>query len=199
MYLPVMLDLEGRKIVLIGGGHIALQKAEKLIEFGASLTIVSLTFLDIFYRMPGVELKHEAYREEHLEGAFFVIVATNDRALNQEIYKTCSQRHVLCNVVDDAPLCDFIFSAALKRGDLILSASTGGKSPNLAKKIIRDLSDFYDESYEEKVDLLGMIRTGLSRSGIDVVSRRAILKEIVEWDNEALKRYLDTMKGGGDR
>lgn len=195
-YLPVMLDLADKKILLIGAGKVGLEKAEKLIHFGGRITVVSLAFLEQFYHMAEATLLHEAYAHHHLDGAFLVIVATNDRVLNREIFQECRRRGQLCNVVDDAALSDVIFSAALKRGDLIISAGTGGNSPFLAKRIIKDLAQRYDESYGEKVALLGKIRSRLMKEVPDVATRRAILKEIIEWDNEELAAYYEMVLGG---
>ena len=90
-------------------------------------------------------------------------------------------------MVDNRMLSNYIVPSYVKRGDLLLSVSTGGKSPALAKKISRELAVEYDDSYEEYVNLLGSLREAIMKRYEDVGVRRKLIKELISLDYEALK------------
>ncbi|PKM50600.1 MAG: siroheme synthase [Firmicutes bacterium HGW-Firmicutes-7] len=196
MYLPVMLAIEDKKIVIIGGGKVALHKAEKLIYFGGRVTIISPEFVDEFYQLKQVQLVQGTYEKSLINSAFLVIVATSDRLLNAKIHEDCKEQNILCNVVDDKEQSEIIFPASLKRGELIISASTLGNSPLLAKKVIKDLEKVYDESYEEIVYLLGEIRKELLKMDISKVQKSKYLSHIILLDEEKLKEFLAMLHEG---
>jgi len=199
MYLPVMLNLEGKKIVVIGGGSVALEKICKLVDFGATVEAVSLAFLPSLLEMGRqVQCRVGPYHEDHIKGAFLVISATNDPSVNRQVYEDCRALHILCNVVDQPDLCDVVFTSALKRGQLIISVSTSGQSPILGQKIIGKLKEEYDESWEEKIKLLGAIRTIFKKMERDSFKRNKMLRAIIHKDIDTLRRILDklTVNGG---
>lgn len=199
MYLPVMLNLEEKKIVVIGGGLVALEKIRKLVDFGGAVEAVSLAFLPSLLEMDyKVQCRIGPYHKDHIKDAFLVISATNDPIINKQVYEDCRTLHILCNVVDQPDLCDVIFTSALKRGQLIFSVSTSGQSPILGQKIISKLAEEYDESWEEKIELLGAIRTVLKQKERDSVKRNKMLRAIIQKDINTLKRILDklTVNGG---
>ena len=199
MYLPVMLNIEGKKIVVIGGGSVALEKIQKLIDFGARVEAVSLNFLPSLLEMgPKVQCRVGPYHKDHITNAFLVISATNDALINKQVYADCKALHILCNVVDQPDLCDVVFTSALKRGQLIFSVSTSGQSPILGQKIIGKLKEEYDESWEEKIKLLGAIRTVFKEMEKDTVKRNKMLRAIIYKDTETLRRILEklTVNGG---
>ena len=93
-------------------------------------------------------------------------------------------------MVDDKELSDFTVPSFVKRGDLLLSVSTGGKSPSLSRKIRKDLEEVYDDSYEEYVELLGQAREMIIENTSDIKERRKRLKELLDLSFDELRRII---------
>ena len=118
-YFPFFMDIEGRKGVIVGGGPVAARKAEKLLAFGPRLSVIAARFGEelrgIARRYP-ISLLEKDYEAGDLEGAAFVIAATDDGVLNGEIADWCRARNTPVNVVDDREKCTFFFPALVKEG-----------------------------------------------------------------------------------
>jgi uroporphyrin-III C-methyltransferase/precorrin-2 dehydrogenase/sirohydrochlorin ferrochelatase len=105
---PIYLDLEGRHVVLVGGGAVALRKAEVLLGAGARLVIIAEQTneaLTVLGKQGRVELVRGKYAKQYITEAVLVIAATNNRQVNEQIYRDCQSLEVLCNVVDDIRTC----------------------------------------------------------------------------------------------
>ena len=117
---PIFLDLNGRRVVIIGGGSVATRKAETILGTGARLVVVAPRLDETLRKVCSgskAELIESKYSKDYIGGATLVIAATNDEALNRQIYKDCQQLEILCNVVDSPGLCDFYVPAVVQRGD----------------------------------------------------------------------------------
>lgn len=126
----------------MGGGDVAERKAERLLDFGAHVSIVgkSLTpLLETMKREGRIEHVEADYDEAFLGDAFLVIGATDRDDINAKISRDCKNKGVLVNIVDDPEKCDFILPSIMRQGDLLIAISTGGKSPALAKKMRQEL------------------------------------------------------------
>ncbi|MDB8543684.1 bifunctional precorrin-2 dehydrogenase/sirohydrochlorin ferrochelatase [Turicibacter sanguinis] len=187
MLYPVNLELDQFEIVIVGGGEVAYRKCKNFLEFNKSVKVIAPHFLDSFYELENVVLVQDKYDERYIESSQIVVAATDNRLVNEEISKYCHQHKKLVNVVDNRMLSNYIVPSYVKRGDLLLSVSTGGKSPALAKKISRELAVEYDDSYEEYVNLLGSLREAIMKRYEDVGVRRKLIKELISLDYEALK------------
>ena len=128
------LDVAGRRCLVVGGGTVALEKASGLIACGALVTVVSPELHDDFATQPVTWLKRR-YRKRDLRGAFLVIAATSDRAVNESVSRDAELRGMLCNVADVPDLCNFILPAVHREGPIAIAVSTGGASPALAKRL----------------------------------------------------------------
>ena len=135
---PIMLNIDGRKCVVIGGGAVALRKANKLRECGGNVVVISPEFADGF---EGFTTVKKEYDRRDLEGAFVVTAATNDKELNRQITADAREMKILAYAVDDAEVSDFILPASKTVGDITVAASTNGKYPYLAKRIRDEISD----------------------------------------------------------
>lgn len=131
-YFPFFIDLEGREGLVVGGGATALRKLEKLRPYGPVLTAAAPDFCPEIRGMDGVSLLRRPFDPALLEGKFFAVAATDNRALNHQIAALCREKGILVNVVDDREVCTFLFPSLVKRGELSVGVSTGGSSPSAA-------------------------------------------------------------------
>src|SRR5439155_13420547 len=101
------LDLDRRSVLVVGGGRVALEKTEGLLDCGAAVTVVAPEVLAELEQLP-VELKRRGYRADDLDGRFLVVAATSTPSVNRRVYQDAEDRALLCNVVDVPELCSFI-------------------------------------------------------------------------------------------
>lgn len=187
---PAMLNITNQRITIVGGGKVAYRKAKAFLEFNGQVRVISTAFYEKFEELEEqVECIQRTYTKEDLLESFLVVAATNDGHTNEEIGKYCKENHVLCNVIDNIHLSSFIVPAYMKQGDLIISISTNGKSPSLAGKIKKELSQQYDESYQEYLDILGRIREKVVKSQRNEEDKKGILHHIITLELEELRRY----------
>ena len=131
-YFPFFVQIQDMPGLIVGGGGVALRKAEKLLPYGPRLTVVAPEICPELARLPGLTLVRRPFRPEDGEGMGFVIAASGDAALNHQVARLCRGRGVPVNVVDDKQACSFLFPALVKRGELSVGISTGGSSPTAA-------------------------------------------------------------------
>lgn len=130
---PVMLDLTGRRVLVVGGGVIALRKTEALLEAGAQITVVSPDFNPQWEPFAArVTQIDRAYQSNDAAGYWLVITATNDPAAQQQVFEDGERLGVWVNAADDPRRCAFILPAVHRDGPVIVSVSTSGSAPALA-------------------------------------------------------------------
>jgi precorrin-2 dehydrogenase/sirohydrochlorin ferrochelatase len=158
---PITLEVEGRRAVVIGRTAVAQGKADGLAEAGAHVTVISpgprqaLDWLEAHER---VTILRRDYQPGDLEGAFVCVASSDDPQVRAAIHAEGRWRKVLVNVMDDVPHCDFAAPALVRRGDLAIAISTGGRAPALARRLREQLSKQFDERWGELLDLLGEVR-----------------------------------------
>lgn len=132
-YFPFFIDIGGRKILVVGGGNVALGKVEKLLPFGADITVTAPEICPELEKVQGIKLVRRRFADEDINGTFAVIAATDDRNTNAHIYSVCTSRGILVNSVDDPANCGFIFPSLVKAGNVTVGISTSGTAPAFAK------------------------------------------------------------------
>lgn len=125
-FLPVALNITGRRIVIIGGGRVGLHKATLLSRFTQEATVVSPLFREGFERLP-FTLVRKPYSPGDLRGAFLVYICTEDEALNQRVCADARRMGVLASVCDNPSLCDFISPAIFRQGDMHVAVTSNGR------------------------------------------------------------------------
>ncbi len=160
-YLPIFLDLRGRRCLVVGGGEVAARKTDLLLQAGAEAHAVApdlgsgmQALVDdgrIAYRAGGFE-------EADLDGARLAIAASDDRSLNARVAELADARGVPVNVVDDPALCRFIMPAIVDRSPVLAAVSTGGKSPVLARLIRGRLEALIPAAFGRLAALAGDFR-----------------------------------------
>jgi siroheme synthase-like protein len=170
-YYPVFLEMKDRPCVVVGGGAVAERKVEGLLASGARVSVISpeLTPALAALREEG-RLHHIArsYRDGDLKGYDLAVVATDDGAANADVARDGRRRRVWVNAVDDPANCDFILPSVVRRGDVVIAASTGGASPALARRLREELEAFLSEDYAPLAELLQEVRQELRSRGIAV-------------------------------
>ena len=216
-YYPVYLDLRGRKCVVIGGGFIGQEKVERLIEFGADVVIYAQEATSKVRELStagDLTWVSRGYLQGDLEGAFIAIVAdTSDNNINQAVAKEAKERNVPLNVNDVTDLCTWIAPAEVKNGDVVISASTGGTSPALARKLREELagtsrtgSKYRPIEYGDLAPLLKEIRSDFLKKGIRLNPdhwQASITDDVLEMlkagkIDDARKKLLSTLNIGLD-
>lgn len=142
-YYMACLDLEGREVLVVGAGSVALEKIEGLLDVGARVTVVAPEVsgpVDDLVRAGRVALLRGAYRATDLEGRFLVVAATSLTSVNERVYADAEARGMLCNVVDVPKLCSLILPAVHRADPIAVAISTGGASPALAQRLRDDVA-----------------------------------------------------------
>lgn len=186
VFYPMFVDIEGRRALVVGGGPVATEKVEKLLDHGAAVRLVSPDLTSELRALVDEGRIHEfherTYEPSDLDGCFMVIAATNLDAVNRMIWQDAEALNILCNVVDVPPMCNFIVPSIVRRGELAIAISTGGASPVVAKHIRRDLEATYGPEWEALVDLLREVRDELKVRYLDMPSRRVAVERLMETD-----------------
>lgn len=148
-YFPFFVQLQDAPGLLVGGGTVALRKAEKLLPYEPRITVVAPEIGPELAALPGLTLAYRPFRPEDVEGMAFVIAASGDRALNHQVAGLCREKGIPVNVVDDKEACSFLFPALVKRGELSVGISTGGSSPAAAVWLKEQIAALLPEGLED--------------------------------------------------
>ncbi len=176
-YYPVLLNLEGKEVVIVGGGRVAERKVNSLVESGAKVVVISP---EVTRAIEGLSdrgkilLRRREFLPSDLDGAWLVISATDDPFTQKQVFKEASGRRLFCNVVDQPELCSFIVPSVVRRGSLCISISTGGKSPALAKGLRKRIEGDFGQHWAIYTELLGMLREMIVTSTANPEERKRI-------------------------
>lgn len=162
-YPLVLTGLARRRCIVVGGGAVAQRKVAGLLDAAAHPEVISPTLtaaLAGWHARGAISYQQRQYHDGDLEGAALVIAATGDRAVNAAVAAECDRRGILVNIADDPAASNFHTVGAVRRGDLLLTVSTGGVAPALAGHVRRTLEQQYGEEYGQLLRLLGAFRPG---------------------------------------
>jgi len=193
-YYPAILDIAGRRAVVVGAGKIGEGKIEGLLNADAKVTVVSLTATDRvreWARAGRIELHERAYLSSDLDDTFLVIAATENNDTNVRVFEDAEARQMLCNVVDVTHLCNFILPSIVRHGDLAIAVSTGGASPAMARRIRISLAQCYGDEYAVALELLGSLREELKTMYPSPDDRKVLFERMVYSDFMELVRAGD--------
>ena len=183
-YYPVLLDLAGRRCVMVGGGLIAERRVDGLLAAGAHVIVISpqLTPALAALAVEGrVEHEPRAYREGDLAGADLAFVATDKGEVNAAVAREARARSIWLNAADDPTRCTFILPALVRRGDLTVAVATGGSSPALARAIREELEAYLTDDYATLASIAAEARREVRAAGKPVTAdawRRALGPEV---------------------
>jgi precorrin-2 dehydrogenase / sirohydrochlorin ferrochelatase len=191
-YYPIFLNVKAMKVVVIGGGLIALRKVRDLLKYGADVTVISPDIcngmMDLF-KQGKIQVWKRKYQAGDLDDLRLAILAAGNKGVNNKVIKEAAEKKVLLNIVDDPGLSHFIIPSVLHRGDISVAVSTGGKSPALARKIRTGLETCLAEEYSTLALLVNEVRTELRQNGTKFGS--------TAWQNALeLDRMIDLLRKG---
>jgi len=207
-FYPVCLDLEGKPCIVVGGGRVAERKVLGLLACDARVSVISpeMTHELLTLHAGGtIQWLKREYRSGDLEQAFLVIAATNDEETQKQVFEEAGAHNLLLNVADVPQRCNFILPATVRQGDLIISISTAGKSPALARKLRMELEKRYGVEYKILVDILGAIRPQILASEQSQPENEQIFTQLLhdnmaEWimtrNWSSLEKHFETVLDG---
>lgn len=181
-YYPVLLNLTGKKAVVVGGGRIAERKVLSLVKASANITVVSPSLTSrLLTEKKEKRIDHlpRPYKKGDLKGAFLVIAATNLPEVNQRVAKDAS---CLVNVVDVPRECNFIAPSVVRKGPLTIAISTSGTSPACSRAIRMELEKAYGREFSDYLMFVKKIREKAMAKFEDKDRRELFLKELASGD-----------------
>ncbi|WP_437880913.1 siroheme synthase CysG [Pseudomonas sp. LRF_L74] len=183
-FLPLFHKLQGRTVLIVGGGEIALRKARLIADSGALLRVVAPSIHEELQALvdsrTGAQALTRQYQADDLLGAALVIAATDDQALNAEVSQDAQLRGMPVNVVDAPALCSVIFPAIVDRSPLIVAVSSGGDAPVLARLIRAKIETWIPSTYGQLAELAKRFRSRVKALFPDVQQRRVFWEDVFQ-------------------
>ena len=169
---PIFIETKGRRVIVIGGGNVGAEKVRGLLAGEADLTVVSPQLIpELQEHKDAGRIRHieRAYQESDLDDGYeFIMVATDDGAINAAVAAAGKRRGIWVNAADDPTNCDFILPSVVRKGKITLAASTSGTSPALARRLREELDAYLTEDMPALADLLAEVRQEIRKLGIKV-------------------------------
>ena len=177
-YYMACLDLTGRRVLVVGGGPVALEKVEGLLAAGARVTVVAP---EIVPELAELELTfaYRTYRSSDLAGRFLVVAATSTTSVNRRVFRDAEARSILCNVVDVPELCSFILPAIHRHEPIAVAVSTGGASPALAQHLRDQIATVVRPEHAELAHRLRALRPWAKTHFATYEERKAYFADVV--------------------
>ena len=182
-YYMACLDLEGRSALVVGGGAVAREKVEGLLDCGSRVTVVAPE-IDPELDRPGVELVRREYRSADLDGQLLVVAATSTEEVNRRVFGDAEARGLLCNVVDVPDLCSFILPAVHRVDPIAIAISTGGASPALAQRLRDEIAAVVRPEHATLARRLRDLRPWAKKEFPTYEERRDYFQQLVEAELE---------------
>lgn len=186
MGYPVNLLVTDRRCVVVGAGRIAARKIEPLLEAGADVTVVAPDVGETVRAWAAegrIQLVERPFTDADVDDAWLVITATDDPEVNRAVFDAGEARRIFVNSADDPANCSFTLMSVVRRGDIVVTIGTNGRSPALATFLKDHVRDEMGPEYETLLELLSEAREEMrsaGRSSEDADWRAAIDSGILE-------------------
>ena len=182
---PAFLKLDGRRVVVVGGGPVAERKVAGLLPCGAWVRVVAPEVTPRLVRLAERgEIEHvaRAFQPGDLEGAFLALGEPGDGASDAAFFAEAERGGIFANVEDDLDHCSFIAPSIVRRGDLVVAISTSGRAPALAVRLRQRLERELGPEYGALLELAGRLRAPLAWAVPEFEERRRRWYELVDSD-----------------
>lgn len=185
---PVGLRLAGRPVLVVGGGKVAASKVAELVRCGADVTVVAPAIVSELADDPRLRCEHRPYRAGEAAGYRFVVTATDDPAVNQAVFDDGEAAGVWVNAADDPERCSATLPSRVRRGSLLVTVSTEGRSPALAAWLREWLEGELGPEHEVLLDLLAAERDRIRAEGRST--------EGLDWKGALASGMLEEIRAG---
>jgi len=179
-YFPFFQELTGKHCLVIGGGPVALRKIKKLIPFGPEITVVAPEFCKGLRELENIRLVSARYEPGMEDDAFMVIAATDDRALNSRICRSCCEKRIAVNSATGKDSGSFLFPALVKKGLLTVGIVSGGAGPDAAVGLKERIEEIIPSHIEEILDWMQTLRPKLIAQIPDASTRGKLLRALFD-------------------
>lgn len=198
-YFPIMLDLRGKKCLVVGAGRVGQRKITRLLKGNPKKVLVIDPYLkqetrNLLETDPRVEALQREFIPEDLHNCFLVIASSSDQDINRQISILCQEKNILCNIADQPEKCNFILPALHQQGPLMLCISTSGASPALAKKIRIKLARQFGPEYGLWLEFLRQMRPKIISLGLGPELNRQFFALLTA---EEVLDYIQKKDGSG--
>ncbi len=192
-WYPLNIRIDDKMCVVVGGGPVAYQKVVGLLEFTNHVTVISPSLCEELQKLHSsgaIRWISKEYESGDLDGYFLAITATDDPATNRQVYLDGEESGVIVNSADDPENCRFILPSRVIRGSLVISVSTGGRSPAMATYLRKHLEMEFGPEWGVLTELLGEARDRIRASG------RSTEGMSEKWEAAISEQVLDCIRRG---
>ena len=192
-YFPVLLRLEDKPCLVVGGGPVAERRIASLMEAKAKVRVVSprITGAIRQWAEEGVlEAVERAYLPGDQDGMYLVVAATDDAGVNDAVLELARRHNRAVNMVERPELGDFIVPSVVRRGKLVIAVSTLGASPSVAASVRRQIEACFGEEYETYLDFLSEFRLRTQELVQDTRARQELYRSVLQ------ENVLEKIKNG---
>ncbi len=182
-YLPVFLNVKGKRAVVVGGGTLAARKADLLARAGCELTVVAAALNDDLARVVReYRIKHKttALCGDDLSGCVIAFGASSDPAINQKLHELAVAAGILVNISDTTDLCDFIMPAVVDRSPLLVAIASGGATPLLTRMLKARFETSIPAAYGRLAEFAGSYRQKVKDSIPNMTRRRRFWETMID-------------------
>lgn len=204
---PVLLNLKGKRCVVVGGGNVATRKVRGLVEAGADIVVVApraSAEIQSFVYKGNVNWRSRPFLMDDAEGALFLFAATGDREVNRAASEAGHRFGALVNVADDPDGSDFHLPATLKKEGATVAVSTGGASPAVAAWLRDRCGEAVPEGLEQVLSLFSLLRSALadeakvkSGEGFGKLLDAGLVEDLRKGDLSSVAEKVDSVFGAG--
>lgn len=165
---PVNLIVAGRRCVVVGAGRIAARKIDALLAAGAEVHVVAPRLGDqvrAWRDEQRITVDERTFEPSDLDDAWLATAAADDAAVNQAVFEAGGERRIWVNAADDPDNCSFTLMSVIRRGDLVVTVGTGGRSPALAAWMKERFTAALGPEFETLLELLSEAREAMQADG----------------------------------
>ncbi|MEH7013227.1 NAD(P)-dependent oxidoreductase [Neobacillus niacini] len=196
-YFPLLMNIDYKKVVIVGGGHVARQKVEALLPTNALVTVISPAVtekLQNYINEGLVTWKEKAFEPADLDDAALIFAVTNDEEVNNAV-EEAAQHWQLLSRADAKGRVDFINPAVVRRGDFVLTVSTSGASPGLTRQVKNDLEEQFGVHYEQYVSFLKEARQRILQMSTGDAKKQLLAElldpQLLQWMEQGQKQKCE--------